>query len=184
VWLPSPDKFYKRCREKNAFPAAGSFLPPQPTSLSRIVVAFRSVGARVAIATTTDPENVAVLLRQTFPGHGETVFDAIVTGDDVTAKKPDPEVFEAALLRLGLPAADCVAFEDSANGAASARGAGLQVVVTSSIYTGDDDFSGASSVISDLAEPGRPHRHSARWKWREGYVNFAALQDLKASRSM
>jgi beta-phosphoglucomutase-like phosphatase (HAD superfamily) len=88
------------------------------------------------------------------------------------------------LLRLGLPAADCVAFEDSANGAVSAPGAGLQVVVMPSIYTGDDDLSGASSAISDLAEPSRPQRHLAGWKWREGYVNFAALQELKASRSM
>jgi len=149
--------------------------------VARLIAEGKAAGARLAIATTTDPDNVGVLLRQAFPGDGESMFDAIVTGDDISAKKPDPEAFETALRRLGLPAANCVAFEDSANGAVSARGAGLRVVVTPSIYTGDDDFSGASSVVSDLGEPGRPHQHLAGWKWPEGYVNFAALQNLTAN---
>jgi hypothetical protein len=38
----TPGKFYKRSQEKNSFPAAGSFLAFQPTSLSKIVVAFHS----------------------------------------------------------------------------------------------------------------------------------------------
>ena len=38
-----PDKFYKRSQEKNTFPAAGFFLAVQPTPLSKIVLAFRSV---------------------------------------------------------------------------------------------------------------------------------------------
>jgi hypothetical protein len=54
------------------------------------------------------------------------------------------------------------------------------VVVTPGIYTADDDFSGASSVVSDLGEPGRPHRHLAGWKWPDGYVSFAGLQNLAA----
>ena len=40
--VSTPDKFYKRSQGKNSFPAAGFFLAVQPTSLSRIVVAFRS----------------------------------------------------------------------------------------------------------------------------------------------
>src|SRR5271169_5803983 len=39
----TPDKFYKRSQEKNSFPAAGFLVGFQPTSWSRIVVAFRSV---------------------------------------------------------------------------------------------------------------------------------------------
>ena len=37
------DQFYKRSQEKNSFPAAGFLVGFQPTSWSRIVVAFRSV---------------------------------------------------------------------------------------------------------------------------------------------
>jgi HAD superfamily hydrolase (TIGR01509 family) len=144
--------------------------------VARLLAEAKSAGARLAIATTTHRDNVEALLQHTLPEHGASVFDAIVAGDEVSAKKPDPEVFESALRKLGLPAASCVAFEDSANGANAARGAGLRVVVTPGIYTVDDNFSAASSVVSDLGEPGHPHRHLAGWEWPGGIVSFAALQ--------
>ena len=144
--------------------------------VARLIAEAKSVGARLAIATTTHLDNVEALLRHTFPAHGAALFDAIVAGDEVGAKKPDPEVFDAALRKLGLSAADCIAFEDSANGANAARGAGLRVVVTPGIYTAADNFSGASSVVSDLGEPGRPHQHLAGWKWPDGILSFAALR--------
>jgi len=146
--------------------------------VARLIAEAKSAGARLAIATTTHRGNVEALLQRTLPAHGVSLFDAIVAGDEVSAKKPDPEVFDAALRKLGLSAADCIAFEDSANGANAARGAGLRVVVTPGIYTAADDFSGASSVVSDLGEPGRPHRHLAGWQWPDGYVSFAGLQML------
>jgi hypothetical protein len=40
--IPS-DKFYKRSQGKKTSPSAGVFLAVQPTALSRIVLAFRSV---------------------------------------------------------------------------------------------------------------------------------------------
>ena len=144
--------------------------------VARLLAEAKAAGARLAIATTTHRDNVEVLLRHTLPARGASLFDAIVAGGEVRAKKPDPEVFETALRKLRLPVASCVAFEDSAHGANAARGAGLPVVVTPGIYTADDDFSGASSVISDLGEPGGPHRHLAGWEWPDGYVSFAALQ--------
>jgi HAD superfamily hydrolase (TIGR01509 family) len=150
--------------------------------IARLIAEAKAAGARLAIATTTHRDNVEALLLHTLPAQGAALFDAIVAGDEVSAKKPDPEVFEVALRKLGLPAASCVAFEDSANGANAARGAGLPVVVTPGIYTADDDFGGASSVVSDLGEPGRPHRHLAGWEWPDGYVSFAALH-ARAARN-
>ena len=144
--------------------------------VARLIAEAKAAGARLAIATTTHRDNVDALLQHALPAHGASLFDAIVAGDEVSAKKPDPEVFEVALRKLGLRAASCVAFEDSANGANAARGAGLPVVVTPGIYTADDNFSAASSVVSDLGEPGRPHRHLAGWNWPDGYVSFAALR--------
>ena len=73
------------------------------------------------------------------------------------------------LPRLGLPTEiepvwivtkgkAAVAFEDSRNGLLSALGAGLRVVVTPSIYTGDEDFSGAACVLPDLRAGSLPGR--------------------------
>jgi HAD superfamily hydrolase (TIGR01509 family) len=144
--------------------------------VARLIGEAKAAGARLAIATTTHRDNVEALLQHTLPAHGASLFDAIVAGDEVSAKKPDPAVFAAALRKLRLPVARCIAFEDSANGANAARGAGLSVVVTPGIYTADDDFSGASSLVSDLGEPGRPLRQLAGWTWPDGFVSFAALR--------
>jgi sugar-phosphatase len=51
-----------------------------------------------------------------------------VTAEDVSASKPDPEGFLAAAAELGVPATDCVVFEDSAAGIAAARAAQMRVV--------------------------------------------------------
>ncbi|MEZ5752942.1 MAG: HAD-IA family hydrolase, partial [Paracoccaceae bacterium] len=74
----------------------------------------------------------------------------IAAGDEVSAKKPAPDVFQLALSRLGLTAESALAFEDSRNGVLSAQGAGLRVVVTPSRYTGQDDFVDAQWVVPDL----------------------------------
>ena len=55
-------------------------------------------------------------------------FSAVVTGDEVTAGKPDPEAYLLAAERLGLAPADCLAIEDSVPGTASARSAGVPVL--------------------------------------------------------
>lgn len=56
-------------------------------------------------------------------------FGAVVTGDAVTHGKPHPEPYLKAAAMLGVDAADCVAIEDSGNGANSGNAAGCQVLV-------------------------------------------------------
>ena len=59
---------------------------------------------------------------------GLDVFDVIVSAEDVTRGKPDPEGYLLALRRLRLRAADAVAIEDSLPGIAAAKAAGLRCV--------------------------------------------------------
>ncbi|MDF1804036.1 HAD-IA family hydrolase [Thalassovita sp.] len=121
-----------------------------------LIKAARRSGLRVAVATTTNLPNVDALVRCCWGISGEEVFEVIAAGDQVKAKKPAPDVFQLALDRLGLPAKECLAFEDSRNGVLSARGAGLRVLVTPSAYTAGDDFSGADWVIPDLTHENLP----------------------------
>jgi HAD superfamily hydrolase (TIGR01509 family) len=148
--------------------------------VARLMQEARDAGVKLAIATTTDPANLTPLLRSVFAPAGEAMFSAIVSGDEVAAKKPAPDVFQLALTRLGLPASSCIAFEDSANGVTSARRAGLAVVATPSAFTPDDDLSLGVSVVSDMGEPGRPHRHVAGWMWPGGVVTLESLRVLLA----
>ncbi len=59
---------------------------------------------------------------------------------------------------LRLPAADCLAVEDTRNGVLAASAAGIPVLVTQSYYSEGEDFSGALAVLSDLGEPDYPYR--------------------------
>jgi beta-phosphoglucomutase-like phosphatase (HAD superfamily) len=105
---------------------------------------------RLAIATTTSPENVKALLAHALPD-GAQWFDVIGAGDVVASKKPAPDIYFWVLERLGLAAEDCMAFEDSENGLRSAVGARLKTVITPTEYSRDHDFTGAALVHPDLS---------------------------------
>lgn len=115
-----------------------------------LIDAARDAGLALAIATTTSRPNVEALALAIWGCAADTIFPVIASGDEVTAKKPAPDVFTLALSRLGLPAENAIAFEDSRNGLVSARAAGLQVVVTPSAYTQDERFDDALAVLPDL----------------------------------
>jgi hypothetical protein len=76
----------------------------------------------------------------------------IVVGDDVQAKKPDPEAYLLALQRLGLSAQDCYVIEDSRNGLLAGGGAGLAVAIVRSEFFADETFDGAAAVVDELTE--------------------------------
>ncbi|MDX2289477.1 MAG: HAD-IA family hydrolase [Hyphomicrobiaceae bacterium] len=120
--------------------------------IAELLVAARSQGVRLAIATTTNLPNVESLLVTSLGPDAMGWFEAIAAGDAVKRKKPAPDVFELALLQLGLPARACLALEDSTNGLDSALGAGIPTVVTRSVYTDDQQFVGAVSVVESLAD--------------------------------
>ena len=102
---------------------------------------------RLAVATTTNLPNVEALMQGTLGLAASDVFEVIAAGDMVAAKKPAPDVYLLALNGLGLPAAECLAFEDSANGLKSAQAAGLACLVCPSWYTRADDFTGAAAIV-------------------------------------
>ena len=115
-----------------------------------LIAAAKSAGLRLGVATTTGNPNVDALCRACWGLPAAEIFDAVVAGDDVPNKKPAPDAYVRVLELLDIPAQAAVAFEDSRNGLLSALGAGLRVVVTPSMYTGDEDFSGAECVLPDL----------------------------------
>ncbi|MDK9705277.1 MAG: HAD-IA family hydrolase [Sulfuritalea sp.] len=126
-------------------------IPLQP-GVARLLREAHGAGLRLAIATTTTPENVTALL----PPDLLALFETVGAGDTVARKKPAPDIYLWVLQQLGLPAGACLAFEDSANGLKASLAAGLPTVVTISEYTQDHDFAGALAVLSDLGEPDRP----------------------------
>lgn len=127
-------------------------LIPLRPGIKQLITDAHAGGIRLAISTTTSPENVATLLEVGLGKDWEKHFDAIGCGDIVPNKKPAPDIYFWVLDKLGLPASDCIALEDSNNGLRSALAAGIRTYVTTNPYTHRQDFADAAGVFDDLSD--------------------------------
>lgn len=116
-----------------------------------LIGAARAAGLRLAITTTTSRANIEALLAAAYGPAGIDLFETLCCAEDAPVKKPAPDVYQVALARLGLMGRECLAIEDTRNGVQAARGAGVPVLVTTSLYSAGEDFTGAALVVADLA---------------------------------
>ena len=129
-------------------------LPGRP-GIHRIVADALAHGWTVAVASTSAEPSVRGVLEHAV-GAELAARCHVFAGDIVPRKKPAPDIYLKVLDDLRLDPAECLVVEDSGIGVQAARGAGLAVVVTVSTFTADDDFTGASLVLSHLGDPGDP----------------------------
>jgi HAD superfamily hydrolase (TIGR01509 family) len=104
--------------------AAAGGLVPLPGA-AEWVRQLHGAGWRQAIASSAPAENVRVMLDVL---NLDEYFDAIVSAEDVTAGKPDPQVFLVAAAKVGVAPGACVVVEDAAAGIDAARRAGMKCV--------------------------------------------------------
>lgn len=126
-------------------------IPLRP-GVRELLAECRALGVPMAIATTSSRDNVTALLAAQLGPDWESWFEAIVCGEDVSRKKPDPEVYARAVAALGIEAATALAIEDSPDGVTAAREAGLPVVVTRSHYFADADMEGPAAIGPGLGQ--------------------------------
>jgi HAD superfamily hydrolase (TIGR01509 family) len=86
---------------------------------------LRGSGWKQSIASSAPRVNVDMMLRV---AGLDGCFDAIVSADDVTIGKPDPQVFLKAAEKLGVPPTQCIVVEDAAAGIEGARRAGMRSI--------------------------------------------------------
>lgn len=110
----------------------------------------RARGLKIAVATSADRVKLVGNLAQI--GVAAQTFDAVVTGDDVERKKPDPQIFLLAATRLNLPPANCLVIEDAPNGIRAGKSAGSRCLgITTTFDGGTLREAGADLVAADLA---------------------------------
>jgi beta-phosphoglucomutase len=104
-------------------------------------------GWKQAIATSAPRLNVEVVLEVL---RWAPYFGAVVSGEDVRAGKPDPEVFLTAAARLAVPASACIVVEDAEAGIEAARRAGMRAIGVAAAAAADPDVAVAS--LTELTE--------------------------------
>ena len=153
---------------------------PLRSGVKRLLDETRGAGLRLAITTTTTPANVTALLRHSLAADAESWFEVIGAGSVVPAKKPAPDIYHYVMQKMGVSPAECLAFEDSANGLRSALAAGVTTLVTVSEYTRDDNFAGAALVLDQLGEPDSPFTVISGSAGDGRYVTVDLLRELHA----
>lgn len=126
-------------------------IPLRP-GIKQLMEDARAAGIKLAIATTTTPENVSALLEVGLGKDWESYFAANGCGDIVPHKKPAPDIYFWVLEKLKLAPEECIALEDSNNGLRSALAAGIKTYVTTNPYTHWHDFDGAAGIFDDLSD--------------------------------
>lgn len=79
-------------------------------------------------------------------------FDEIVTGDDVSISKPNPEIFLLTADKLGVTPDESLVLEDAQNGVEAAYNAAMKVFVIPHGHSNHHDFSKATKILSSMKE--------------------------------
>ena len=110
---------------------------------------LRAAGFALAVGSSGPPENVAMVLERL---DARTLFDAVVTGGDVTRGKPDPEVFLLAAERLGVAPGRCAVVEDAPAGIEAAGAAGMTSIGLTSTGRTAESLAAADRIVGSLDE--------------------------------
>jgi HAD superfamily hydrolase (TIGR01509 family) len=127
-------------------------LPLRP-GVARLIDEALDAGMDLAIASTSHERAVRRLAEVMLGPKRVVRFKAILAGDVVARKKPDPEIYRLASSRLQRDPGECVVIEDSRNGLLAAKAAGMWCLVTTSSYTVQEDFHEADRVVAELGDP-------------------------------
>lgn len=124
------------------------YLQPLPGVLP-LLERLKERGIHTAVASSTRRRRIHYLLSAL---RLQERFEALACGDEVPRAKPAPDVYLLAAGRLGVPAAACVALEDSAPGVCAAKSAGMACIAVPSRITRTMDLSAADLVVASLLD--------------------------------
>ena len=109
---------------------------PVKAGVREILDFFRDKGLRVAVASSSTRAQILSNLRLS----GLGPFDAIVSGEEVSVGKPDPEIFLRAAAALRCPPNECLVFEDSKSGVRAGHAAGCDTVMVPDLIAPSPDI--------------------------------------------
>lgn len=118
------------------------------SGLDEFLTASHATGIKMAIGSA------AIMFNIDFVLDGLNIskyFDALVSADNVSASKPDPETWQRCAEQLGVAPNNCLVFEDSPKGVDAALRAGMDCVVILTMHT-PDEFSAFPNVIKFIED--------------------------------
>jgi len=124
-------------------------LPLRP-GIHRFMTELMEAGIKIGVWTTSNEQAAKAITEKIL---SDIKFDIVLAGDVVKNKKPDPEIYNLALSRLGLQPEECFVIEDSKNGVKAAKAACMKTIVTTNGYTEKEDVEAGDVIVSCLGDP-------------------------------
>jgi len=84
-----------------------------------------------------------------------SLFNAVVSGDDVQHKKPAPDIYEKMVSLLNVAREKCLAIEDSFAGIRSAKATGLRCIVLRNDFISSQEMNYADQIVNSIRELNR-----------------------------
>lgn len=104
---------------------------------------------KIALATSSERRFVKIVLKRF--GIAK-YFQVVVTANDITKGKPDPEIFLKAANLLGFKPEECVVVEDSSAGMQAAKSAGMTLIAHKVDHNKELDFSKADFIAEQFMQ--------------------------------
>lgn len=144
----------------------------------RLITEADQAGLRLAIVTNASRSSLEPFLEYTLGKELCERVDFIISGEQVAHKKPAPDLYRLALLKLGVSATECIALEDSSMGLIAATSAGIPTLITVNDDTRHHVFEDAILVVDKLGEPDDPFRVLQGEPGTDRCVTLRLLQEL------
>lgn len=139
TWSDEKEEHFRRLIQGKVKPFPG-VLP--------LVGSLHAAGYKQAVASSTPLRNIHLVLSALTI---LDVFDAIISGEEVSRGKPDPEAFLKAAKGMSLAPHGCLVIEDSAAGIEAAKGAGMRSIGVTNTVPGEN-LASADRVVQTLEE--------------------------------
>lgn len=110
---------------------------------------YYTKGLTLVLASSASMENINNIFERF---DLDQYFKAKLSGADLKASKPHPEIFQKAAEASGFQVYECLVIEDSTNGIKAAKAAGIFCVGYDSLHSHDQDYTLANFVVKDFKE--------------------------------
>jgi beta-phosphoglucomutase len=110
----------------------------------RLLRTLRALHYKLAMVTGSSRKSVELVLTPEI----RSLLDVVITADDVERPKPEPQPFELAANRMGVPPAQCLAVENAPYGIQSAKSAGCPTIAICTTL-GPEDLRAADWIVPD-----------------------------------
>jgi beta-phosphoglucomutase-like phosphatase (HAD superfamily) len=122
-----------------------------------LIILCKKKDIKLGLASSSVREQVDAILKSLSQNNNhhinfETVFDVTVAGNEVSHKKPAPDIYDKAIRELGIDRLQCIAIEDSGAGIRSAKANDITCIALRNQYLKENESLEADIVVNSINE--------------------------------